>query len=99
MSFNPEITLGNLFTVIAGAGGFIGAYYALKARVDVFAALIEKHNERVERMENRHEQRLTMLENNYRILSEMVQQIRGQQEERSRWDGHDRRHGNEPRRR
>ena len=99
MNFTGEVTLGNLLTMVAFIGGAIGAFYGLKSKLDVFATLIEQHNANVKSMEARHEQRLTRLEDNEKKLTQMVQQLIGQNEERVRWDGLERRHGNEPRRR
>lgn len=99
MTFTPEITTGNLLTVIAFVVSVIGMFYGLKGKAEVMFALFEEHNKRVERMETRHEQRLTQLEQNHRTLTDVVQQLIGQDTERRRWDGLERRHGNEPRRR
>jgi hypothetical protein len=99
MNFNPEVTLGNLLTVSSCLILVVSAFNGLKGKLDVVAALMREHNSRVERMEMRHEQRLTKLEENDARLTTMVQQLIGQNEERLRWDGGERRHGSEPRRR
>jgi hypothetical protein len=91
VNFTGEITLGNLLTVAAFLGAVVSAFYGLRGKLDVVAALMEQHNKRVEQMERRHEQRLTKLEENDHKLTEMVQQLIGQNDERVRWDGHERR--------
>ena len=84
MNWNPEITLGNLLTSVAFIAAVLTAFHGLKAKLDLFSTLME-------RMEARHEQRLTKLETNERTLTGLVQQLIGQNEERVRWDGLDRR--------
>lgn len=85
--------------MVAFVAAVFGAFYGLRGKLDVVATLMAQHNDRVERMERRHEERLTKLEDNDHRLTMMVQQLIGQNDERIRWDGHERRHGNEPRRR
>lgn len=100
MNFTPEITTGNLLTIAAFVFAVIGGFYGLRGRLDVVTALMAQHNSRVERMEQRHEQRLTKLEDNDYRLTVMVQQLIGKTDERSRWDGAERRNDEgDPRRR
>lgn len=90
MNFSGEITLGNVLTAVAFAAAVFAAFYGLKGKLDLFAALME-------RMEARHDERLTKLETNERTLTGLVQQLIGQNEERVRWDGADRRDHHERR--
>ena len=90
MSFSNEITAGNILTAVAFAVAVMTAFYGLKSKLDLFSTLME-------RMEARHEQRLTKLETNERTLTGLVQQLIGQNEERVRWDGLDRREHHERR--
>lgn len=91
MNFNPEVTLGNILTIATFVVAVVGAFYTLKGKSDVLIIIIQQYNERFARMETRHEQRLTKLEDNDQKLTQMVQQLIGQNEERRRWDGHERR--------
>jgi demethoxyubiquinone hydroxylase (CLK1/Coq7/Cat5 family) len=90
MNFSGEITAGNIMTAVAFAIAVMTAFHGLKSKLDLFAALME-------RMEARHEQRLTKLETNERTLTGLVQQLIGQNEERVRWDGLDRRESHDRR--
>lgn len=87
MNFNPEITLGNLLIAASTLVSVAGAYFNLKGRMEVFATLIEAHNKRVDRMELAAEARLVRLENNDIRLTDIVQELIGQNNERIRWDG------------
>lgn len=91
MSFSPEITLGNILSIVAFTAAVFGAFYGMRSKMDVFQILVKQSNERFARMEARHEQRLTRLEDNTDRLTTLVQQIVGRCEERTRWDGHERR--------
>jgi hypothetical protein len=91
MNFNPEVTLGNIFTICAFTIGVLSAYYGLKARSDVFAKIIEHAIERMDRMERRHEERMTQGEENHRSLREIVDRMVGERDERRLWDGRERR--------
>jgi hypothetical protein len=91
MSFNGEITLGHILIVVSTLVSVSGAFFSLRGRMDVFATLIDAHNRRVDRMEQVNETRLLRLENNDIRLTDIVQELLGQNRERIRWDGMDRR--------
>lgn len=91
MNFNPEITLGNILTIAAFVTAVAGAFYGLKSRMDVFQVMIQQYADNFAATERRHEQRLTKLEDNDARLTGIVQELIGQNAERIRWDGHDRR--------
>lgn len=94
MHFNGEVTLGNLLIMVSLAVTVMGAYYSLKGRMDVFSTMFESmkdtfetHNRRVDRLEMQNEARLMRLENNDIRITDIVQELIGQNNERARWDG------------
>lgn len=91
MDFSPEITLGNILSIVAFSAAVLGAFYGLKSKLEVFSVIVQQYNERFARMELRHEQRLTKLEENNQQLTVMVQQLIGRSEEHIRWHGEERR--------
>ena len=91
MQFDPTITNGNILTAATMVVTVLGAYYSLKGELAIFRQLLQSHNDRVDRLERRHEERLTMLEQNERKLTTALERIIGQNEERVRWDGLERR--------
>lgn len=96
MNVNPEITIGNLLTAITIAIAAVGAYYALKNSVQTLSnevthslaairELLRIHNERVDRMERRYEERFIGIEETLKRLTGIVERLTG------RWDGYERR--------
>lgn len=98
MTFNGEIQLGHLLIASSMVLSVIGAFYKIQSKLDIFQHLLESYNARTDRLEKRHEERLTLLEQNERRLTNVVERIVGQNEERIRWDGLERRAGHDPRR-
>jgi len=86
MNYTPEITFGNILTIVAFVVAVIGAFYGLKGKMDVFVVMMQHNNDRIVRMENRPEQRLTKIEENDLRLTSIVQEIIGQNSIRERWD-------------
>ena len=91
MHFNPEITLGNVLTIAAFVTAVLGAFYGLKTKMEVFTVLIQQYSDRFAQMEVRHDQRLRKLEDNNEKITSLVQHLMGQNDERVRWDGNERR--------
>ena len=91
MTWSPEITLGNVLMVVTLIVAVASAFHGLKGQMAVIVASIDADRQRMNRLEIRHEQRMTKLEENDHRLTEIVQQLIGQQNERSRWDGPERR--------
>lgn len=87
MNWSGEITLGHLLIVASTLVSVSGAFFSLKGRMEVFATLIDAHNRRVDRMEQVNESRLVRLEENDLRLTNIVQELIGQNNERVRWDG------------
>lgn len=91
MSFNGEVTFGHIIIALTTLVTILGAYHSLKGKLDIFHHLLQSHNDRVDRLERRHEERLGMLENNERKMATILERLIGQNEERIRWDGLERR--------
>lgn len=91
MNYSPDITLGNIIMVVTLIVAVAGAYHGLKGQIAVIVASIAADRERLNRLEQRHEQRMSKLEDNDQRLTQIVQQLMGQQVERDRWDGPERR--------
>lgn len=96
MTVNSEITVGNIITAVTIAVTAIGAYYALRNSVQSLAQevthnlaaireLLRVHNERVDRMERRYEERFSVIEETLARLARVVERLSG------RWDGYERR--------
>jgi hypothetical protein len=86
MNFSSEITIGNILTIVGFFVAVVAAFYGLRGKLDVFVVMMQNNNERVQRMEQRHESRLTKLEENDMRLTAIVQEIIGQNSIRERWD-------------
>lgn len=86
MNFNPEITFGNIVTIVTFAIAVASGFYGLRGKLDVFVVMMEHNNDRFQRMEQRHELRLTKLEDNDLRLTSIVQELIGQNSIRERWD-------------
>lgn len=91
MNYSPEVSLGNIIMIVTLIVAVAGAFHGLKGQMGVIVASIDADRARMNRLEVRHEQRMTKLEENDHRLTEIVQQLIGQQAERARWDGPDRR--------
>lgn len=96
MTVNPEITVGNIITAATIAVAAVGAYYALKGSVQTLSnevthslaairELLKIHNERVDRMERRYDERFLGIEETLSRLTSVVERLTG------RWDGYERR--------
>lgn len=97
MNLNPEITIGNLITAVAIIASVVGAYHALKGSVQNLSSSVDNnlsairellriHNDRVDRMERRYEERFSTVEETLSRLTSVVERLSG------RWDGYERRH-------
>lgn len=98
MHFTPEVTLGNILIVVSMIVSVAGAFFSLKGRMDVFTVMfsavkenLEAHNRRADRTEVRNEERFAKLEDTSAKLALIAQELIGQNNERIRWDGRDRR--------
>ena len=96
MNINSEITVGNIIMAVTIVVTAIGAYHALKGSVQTLShdvahnlsairELLRIHNERVDRMEKRYEDRFSTVENTMSRLTSVVERLSG------RWDGYERR--------
>jgi hypothetical protein len=95
---NSEITVGNLINVVTMIVIAIGAFHALKGELSVIKQVIQHQGDRVDRMERRHEERMTVgehrmakLEENHNLLTRMMEHQRGQYEGISQYLGPERR--------
>lgn len=91
MTYTPELSLGNILLVVTMIVAIAGGYHGIKGQIAVIVTSMAADRERFNRLERRHEERMTKLEDNDHRLTEIVQQLMGQQAERDRWEGPDRR--------